>query len=211
MFRRSRLVVLPLVTAAALTIAACGSDYRYVSNATEKTFFRLPADVDVFRVQFQPSDRPARVIPGYGSPWQVVFDDAADPDPGHIDDAAPAEVVGRAMVIPVSFSDAEGLSVAAARSYLAGGVDPVQPPEPLQNEIELISYQDVAPRDGLVGSRVIYNRQIDPGTWTTFDQTSMIDVAARRLYLFEVKCSSACFKQAQGQISDIVDSWQVNP
>ena len=112
-------------------------------------------------------------------------------------------------MLPVSFTDAEDLSVTFARTYLAGGFDPIQPPEPLQNEIELISYQDVAPRDGVVGSRVVYNMQVEPGKWTTYDQTSMIDVAARRVYLLEMKCSSACFKQARTQIAEIADSWQV--
>ena len=45
--------------------------------------------------------------------------------------------------------------------------------------------------------------------WTTYDQSSLIDVAGRKVYFFEVKCESSCFKAQRDQISQIVNSWQV--
>ena len=49
--RRRRAVLLLLAGALGLAVVGCASDYRYVNNSQEKAFFRLPADVEVFRVR----------------------------------------------------------------------------------------------------------------------------------------------------------------
>ena len=55
----------------------------------------------------------------------------------------------------------------------------------------------------------MFNREVHDGVWTTYDQSSLIDVAGRKVYFFEVKCEASCFKAQRDQISQIVDSWQV--
>jgi hypothetical protein len=208
--RRSRRVLLGAVLAVVgVGATACASDYRYVNNSQEKTFFRLPADVEVFRVRTEePTDRPVPMDLSPNDPWVVVFDAAEDPSLDNAALDAPGDIVGRAAIYPVGFSTGEQLSVKAVRTQLAGGQDPVELAEAGESGIEIVSFESIN-ESGLSGSRVVYSIQIDESTWTTLDQTSLLDVAGQKVYFFEVKCESSCFKENRDQISQIVDSWQV--
>ena len=124
--RRRRAVLLLLAGALGLAVVGCASDYRYVNNSQEKAFFRLPADVEVFRVRTEePTDRPVPLDLSPTEPWVVVFDAAEEPSVDHAGLAAPTDPVGRAVILPVGFETGEQLSVKAARSQLAGGEDPL--------------------------------------------------------------------------------------
>jgi hypothetical protein len=205
-----RFSALGLLGAAGLALAACGSDYRYVNNSSEKTFFRVPASMEVFRVRDEaPEDRPTPAQMSAADPWRVVFDAGDDAQVEHVDAVAPKDVVGQAMIIPVSFDASENLSVKQARAFLAGGDDPLDLIDQGDSDIELVSFQSITEDSGLTGSRIVYSKQVGDDVWTTYDQTSLVDIGARKVYLFEVKCESSCFKEQQDQISKIVDSWQV--
>ena len=197
-----------LLTVAAVGLGACGSDYRYVDNAQERTFFRVPSGMEIFRIRSdQPTDRiPPITTPGANEPWNIVFDDDASPTPDHVTDPAPAAIVGQAEIIPIGATTAESLSVKQARAVLAGGDDPL---DATDSGTEIVSYTTLNKPGGLIGSRVVYNREVQDGLWTTFDQSSLIDVAGRKVYFFEVKCEASCFKAQRTRISQIVDSWQV--
>jgi hypothetical protein len=195
---------------AGLVAAGCSSPYRYVNNAPEKTFFRLPNSVRVFRIKRDTSNRPTPTNLGTTSPWQVVFDGSPQPTIDHLSDPAPKALVGQAAVIPVSFDVGEQLSVKQARTELAGGdTDPVDAISQGDPSYELVSFTSLSEKDGLTGSHIVYNRMVANGVWTTFDQTSLIDIGARKVYFFEVRCEASCFKAKRDQISQIVDSWQV--
>jgi hypothetical protein len=208
--RRRRALLVPLVAALVAGAAACSSDYRYVNNSQEKTFFRLPADVEVFRIRSEePTDRPVPLDLSPTDPWVVVFDAADEPSLDHASLAAPPDIVGRAAIYPVGFDTGEQLSVKAVRTQLAGGQDPVEMAESGEAGVEIVAFESIN-EGGLSGSRVVYSLQVEGETWTTFDQTSLLDVAGQKVYFFEVKCESSCFKANRDQISQIVDSWQVN-
>ncbi len=196
--------------AAALLAAGCSSSYRYVNNAEEKTFFRLPSDVRVFRIKRDTSNRPTPTDLGTTSPWQVVFDASPQPTINHLSDPAPNTIVGQAAVIPVGFDVGEQLSVKQARTELAGGeTDPVDAISQGDPNYELVSFASLSEKDGLTGSHIVYNRMVANGVWTTFDQTSLVDIGARKVYFFDVRCEASCFKANRDQISRIVHSWQV--
>jgi hypothetical protein len=207
--RRRRAVLLLLVGALGLAAVGCASDYRYVNNTQEKAFFRLPADVEVFRVRTEePTDRPVPLDLSPTEPWVVVFDAAEEPSVDHAGLAAPTDPVGRAVIFSVGFETGEQLSVKAARSQLAGGEDPLDLANSGEGQVEIVSFEAI--NEGpLVGSRVVYSVQVDETTWATRDQTSLIDIAGQKVYFFEVKCESSCFKANRDQISQIVNSWQV--
>ena len=164
--------------------------------------------MEIFRIRSdQPTDRiPPITTPGANEPWNIVFDDDASPTPDHVTDPAPAAIVGQAEIIPIGATTAESLSVKQARAVLAGGDDPL---DAADSGTEIVSYTTLNKPGGLIGSRVVYNREVQDGLWTTFDQSSLIDVAGRKVYFFEVKCEASCFKAQRTRISQIVDSWQV--
>jgi len=201
-------LLLAVTGAGVFALAACGSDYHYINNAQERTFFRVPSGMEVFRIRSeQPTDRVAPITsPVANEAWNIVFDDDDSPSPDHVTDPSPAAIVGQAEIIPVGASTAEGLSVKQARAALAGGDDPL---DATDSSTEIVSYSTLNQPGGLIGSRVVYNREVEDGVWTTFDQSSLIDVAGRKVYFFEVKCEASCFKAQRNRISQIVDSWQV--
>jgi hypothetical protein len=206
---RRRALLVPLAALLVAGAAACSSDYRYVNNSQEKTFFRLPADVEVFRVRTEePTDRPVPLDLSPTDPWVVVFDAADEPSLEHASLPAPRDIVGRAAIYPVGFDTTERLSVKAIRTQLAGGQDPIELAEAGEPGIEIVAFEAINER-GLSGSRIVYSVQVDEQTWVTLDQTSLLDVAGQKVYFFEVKCESSCFKANRDQISQIVDSWQV--
>jgi hypothetical protein len=211
MVGRRGTVALTALGALAFVATSCGSNYRYVNNAQEKTFFRLPSGMQVFRVRTdQPSDRLAPVTsPTSNEPWHVVFDAAADPSPDHLNDDAPASIVGEATVIPVDLDTSESISVKQARSVLAGGDDPLDTANSGDGSVEIVSFAEINDAPGLTGSRVVYNKKVSADVWTTFDQTSLVDLGTHKVYFFEVKCEATCFKAQHDRISQIVDSWQV--
>ena len=180
-----------------------------MNNSQEKAFFRLPADVEVFRVRTEePTDRPVPLDLSPTEPWVVVFDAAEEPSVDHAGLAAPTDPVGRAVIFAVGFETGEQLSVKAARSQLAGGEDPLDLANSGDGGIEIVSFESIS-EGPLIGSRVVYSVQVDETTWATRDQTSLIDIAGQKVYFFEVKCESSCFKANRDQISQIVNSWQV--
>jgi hypothetical protein len=192
--------------AALLALAACGSnDYRYVNNSEEGTFFRVPADWELFRIREDaPDDRPAPAIES-PEPWHVVFDSATDPAADHANEEDPAFPVGRALVIAVDPTTGDALSPAELRSRLLGA-DPLQD---TSGDIEVIDFETLTTEAGLRGSRVVFNRRLADGSWVTTDNSSMVNAQGTKVYVFEVKADSAAFKDARTKINQIVDSWQV--
>jgi len=197
------------VAAVGLTLAltACGgSDYQYVNNSTDHVFFKVPKEYQLFRIQTaEPEGRPAPADTGAVDPWHVVFDSSPDPSEANADATAPTSVVGQALVVPLSETQGDQLSSKALRSFFLGD-DPL---DMAQNDpnVEIVSYEPIS-FDGYRGSRVVLNyKQGD--VWTTYDQTSFLDPAATKAYLFDVRCESTCFEDHRDAITQIVNSWQV--
>jgi hypothetical protein len=195
------------VLAAALLLAACGgSDYRYVSNSSDKVFFKIPKDYELYRIETaEPEGRPSAAAVQGADPWHVVFDSAPEPSETHADASAPSHVVGQALVIPLSGVQGDQLSSKDLRSFFLGS-DPLDLAE-TDPDVEIVSFEPIA-EDGYRGSRVVLNLK-EGDAWTTYDQTSFLDASASRAYLFDVRCESSCFEDNRDAIRQIVDSWQV--
>ena len=201
-----RTAVVGVALAGALVVGACGSNnYRYINNAQEKTFFRVPSDWELYRVrQDAATDRPSPDTTSAG-PWHVVFDSSKAPNVSHADEDDPAAPVGRALVINVDASTGDQLSPAELRTRLFGA-DPLQD---TTGSIEVIDFKPLSMANGLRGSRVVFNRQLADGNWVTTDNSSLVNAAGTKVYVFEVKANSKAFKDDRTQINQIVDSWQV--
>jgi hypothetical protein len=191
----------------AVALAACGgSDYRYVNNSSDHVFFKVPKDYELFKIQAaEPDGRLAPMDTGTALPWHVVFDSSPEPSETNADATAPTDVVGQALVIPISQTQGDQLSSKDLRSFFLGS-DPLDMAQSDAN-VEIVTYEPIA-FDGYRGSRVVLNyKQGD--VWTTYDQTTFLDPTATKAYLFDVRCESTCFEEHQNAIKQIVDSWQV--
>ncbi len=200
-----------------LALVGCGQGKtRVVSDAAEKTFFQVPRSWTSFTMPTGVADR---LQPLYqedvSTVWDVVFDSAAEPDPGRaalLDDLDVAELdqpVGRAMVYEVTGSFAQRLSLSSARESVIGA-DPLFIGDDLADLWEIVDYEP-AKGDRLEGSRVVFNfRRSVNEPWQTYDVTTLFDQSASRMYVLRVACSAKCFDANKNRIFDVTTSWTVN-
>lgn len=185
-------------------VAGCGTnEFRYVNNASSDAYFKVPDDWEIFRIQAE--EVTDRLAPEQGAgPWHVVFDSAAEPDADHADAERPTDAVGQALIIEIGPEQGDRLSPADLREAFIG-VDPLNVDD---DTIEVID-AELLERDGLRGSRVLFNQQTTDGEWVTIDHSSLINAAGTKVYVFEVKADAAAFKADRDQLAQIVDSFQV--
>jgi hypothetical protein len=216
--RAGRRAVAAGAVAAALALSACGgAKYDYVSNSSEQLFFKVPKSWELYR--FTDADEEGR-LPGlpetFEQLWRVGFDAASEPAPENvalIDQLPPESLdapVGQARVYSVNtLSARDSLSLSGVRE-LAVGVDPLNVPDNLANLIEVVDFTGLDERNGVQGSRVVFNvRGAPEEPWQTVDLTTMYDVGRARMYVFTVACSATCFEQNQTSIFDVTTSWKV--
>lgn len=204
MARSKRASLVAGAVSALVFLAACGgSEYRYVTNTEEGTYFRVPAEWELFRVRAEePIDRIA--APAGEAPWRVVFDSAEQPALEHIDENSPVAPVGQSLVIPIDLQQGDQLSAADLRQALIG-LDPLQGGD----GVEVVDFQQLLTDSGLRGTRVLFNRQLGDGSWVTVDHSSLMNAEGTKVYVFEVRCEATCFKEQRQALAQIVDSWGI--
>lgn len=84
------------------------------------------------------------------------------------------------------------------KAFLAGDPD-----------IEVVTYSEVAKKNGLHGLHVRMNRQIEPYKWTTVDEQVLLDRSERKMYRLLIKCESTCFKRNYSEAKRIASNWTV--
>src|SRR5512132_3763486 len=99
------------------------------------------------------------------------------------------------------------IKLSTARSTVLG-IDPLGVPDDVKDLVEIVSYTPIA-KDGLQGSRVVYNLHNEGDPWQTVDATTLFDQSRNRFYVLRIGCTSECFKNNQQAISDSASSWKV--
>jgi hypothetical protein len=211
--RTRGLVAIALGLAGALVLASCGENkYTYIDNGEENTYIRVPSAWKVFDVNGD-GVRPAALPDSVETIWHVAFDASAKPSVKHttaIDALPPTSVdkpVGQLQIYNVQGSFNQELSLTTARSTVLG-IDPLGVPDDVKDLVEIVSYTPIA-RDGLQGSRVVYNLHNEGDPWQTVDATTLFDQSRNRFYVLRIGCTSSCFKDNQDAISQIATSWKV--
>jgi hypothetical protein len=217
--RALRFVALAVGTALVVGVAltGCGSSkYRYVANKADRVFFRVPSSWGVLPVDT--SQAGSATLPPR---WERGFDASATPSIDHMSTDAPKDVTGWATVQYVSADTADRLSPSAVRAALSGlDDDPLKIAQSDPTKVNLVSVAALSRKGGLKGSRIVYETAAADGTKFTRDQSALIDPTPYpnpkssgselyKLYVFEVRCESACFKTNKDLISQVVTSWQV--
>lgn len=191
----------------ATAVGCADSDYTYVNGASSSTYFKVPKDWQVFRVDTTepPQGRPEAITGDSPVAFHVVFDGAEQADVNHLLELAPAAPVGQVQVIDLDANAKDDLSLTTLRVFANGGTDPF---EEIGEDLEVVRYDDIATADGFRGKRLVLNKRID-GTWVTIDQKALFDAGTTRLYLMQVRCASTCYLDNKPAIEQIVDSWTV--
>jgi hypothetical protein len=197
---------------AAVVLGACAdSGYQYVKSPSEDAFFKVPDSWELYRIESEePTDRVEPIDLGGSEPWQLVFDGSPEASLDHVAQAAPDAPVGQAVVLDLSSSQRDAVSLAALRaSATTDGKDPLELAGQGDPTMEIVAYEDLVTADDMRGSHIVFNRQLEDGTWITVDHTALLNPATTRAYLFTVRCSATCFESNQSEISRIVGSWTV--
>lgn len=217
-----------LVTAAAILLAGCTSGYTYVTNSKTKTFFKIPdqwrlySENEIFASQIQTLS-PQTEAAVRSALWMVAFD--ADPHPSldhlfqlttrcdTVKATSPQKLPvgcypeGFAQVRPLSSNERDALSLATMRNEIFQ-VDQMIAADP--NSVEILLQDDVVLGSGFHGSRYVMNvKRPDTGLFLTVSQTTLVDPATTRLYLFVIGCEAHCYVDRQKTIDQIVQSWTV--
>lgn len=215
--RRIGAAVLALV----LSIGATGcaeSKYRYITNGAEKVAIKVPRSWAVYDLPVGRQDRLSPDAPEEVELlWSKGFDADPNPDPAHLaattdyGTLAVEHPVGVVSIYQVDGSFNQKLSLTTARTVPLG-FDPLYVQDDIKDLVEIISYEPIAERNGLQGSRVLFNmRPSSDADWRTFDMTTYFDQGRFRMYTFTVGCLSPCFKESEQRLRDIAGSWSVRP
>jgi len=198
---------------ALVLLAACGtSNYRYIDNAKESTFFKVPSSWTVFRQQAaQPTDRASSTVATTtAGPWTVVVDAAPKPDVAHADDRYPAFPVVRAEIGTLGQQGHDILSIAELRKFSTDfKLDPIDAANTGDPTVEVVSYKEITTASGVRGVHLVFNWQADGQRWVTIDESAYVDVKTTRVYRLAIRCESKCFKDNRATIDAIASSWQV--
>lgn len=212
--RRSTSLVVALFAVLGL-LGACGQpNYRYVSNRSLGSFYKVPTSWTLQDITSTLSDGRAKELPlDIQTVWQVVF---ASGDPTSLDaDQLPNEVIGTVTVFDVSNYYREQFSLSDLRSKIfLAKVDPIYLPENIDsNDVRAVDYKALTFADGVTGSRVVANMDMDPSSdheaWITQDVVTLFDNRIGRVWVVSMHCDAACYLAHQLQIDSIADSFKV--
>ena len=76
-------------------------------------------------------------------------------------------------------------------------------------DAEILSYEMLEPDGGFHGFHLVVDIAVDGGRTITFDQTSLLDQSASKVYNLIVTCGARCYADNADQIDRVVGSWTV--
>ncbi|MGE0877854.1 MAG: hypothetical protein AB7L13_00150 [Acidimicrobiia bacterium] len=197
------------VLGAALVATACGQPaYKYESNASEKTFFKIPSSFAHETLTIKETEgRPKSLPSSIETLWHVTFsgDKAARSD-------NPDVLAGDAVVYSLDFSARESITLSYLRAQQFGGQDPLNPDTDLEGKLELVGVEQRSTGANGAGTRVIANVKVDenPDVWVTVDSITAIDFLNQKAYVLTMQCESHCYEQNRKTADSIAASWKVN-
>ena len=226
-----RLVAVTVVAASSLSACSIApqSDRRWVSNSHERMFTRIPKSWKTFEINPYKVDR-ERLTPlaRNSSRWSLIIDSAPKATLAasrkHLAAALPAHLVAEMSVRPLPSDWATGdssqlredVSPSLLRQYSlfetvpsAKIVDPVKSFLDGNPSVEVVLNSELAKKNGLRGSHIRYNFEVEPNKWITIDQNILVDRATSKLYRLIMKCESLCFKRDYNEVKRISESWTV--
>ncbi|HEX2090243.1 MAG TPA: hypothetical protein VHI54_10010 [Actinomycetota bacterium] len=201
--------MLALLIGAVASIAACDSPYTYIENTEANTFFKVPKDWrlfdenDIFSSNIS-SLSPQQEAATRRAIWLVAFD--ANPRPSVRNLLQSTRYPnGIARVSSLSDEARDVFSFQALRNLIFP-IDETLGQDP--QAVEILQIQDLVMKEGFRGSRIIFNIRRGEN-FLTVNQTGLVDLDTRSLYLLVVGCEANCYVQNQKTIEEIVKSWTV--
>jgi hypothetical protein len=200
--------VLSLTLVGALSLAACGrSDYEYVSNRSERVYFKIPRNWSVFDAKALLDKEPA-------GGWVRGFAAAGDAKPEQVFSIDSPFPRGYAYVLPLSDAARDTLSFATLRSTNFGTDAQGNAVDPLayvaanpDGGLTIETYEELN-RDHVRGIHIRL-RLDDGGVTEVVDQTVMVDSRTSRTYLLTLGCRLTCWQAHEKEMKEVIASWTV--
>jgi hypothetical protein len=217
-------------------LAACGeSEFRYVSNSSINTYLKVPADwkefkqddligaeIDAARQANQPTSL-IDVLINRQFQWRVAFD--ADPQPSveHTLSLAEEPVV-EVSVRALDPDEHDQVSTAALRNVIVN-YDELRQQSQVDlggrglgiagestNSFRAIDEEELHLEGGVRGIRLRFVLRPDPSSpFYAFDQTTLVDAKAERLYVLLIRSGEAQFLRHNQLFTEIAKSFTVKP
>ena len=201
--------MLALLLVAVASLAACDSPYTYVENSEANTYFKVPKawrlfdENDIFASNIT-SLSPQQEAATRRAIWLVAFDASPRPSIRNLLQSTKYPN-GIARVSALSDEARDAFSFAALRNLIFP-IDETLSQDP--QAVEILQIQDLVMKEGFRGSRIIFNIRRGEN-YLTVNQTGLVDLDTRSLYLLIVGCEAHCYVQNQKTIDEIVKSWTV--
>ena len=217
-----RLTGILAALAAFALVTACGSsDYTYVTNKGEQTYFKIPAtwtelDRGALRQIWaeQAPDSLEQMIIDHDR-WVVAYDAAPQPALTHLAEPVSQPVV-LAIVQDLTAEEGSSLSLDDLRNLF----QPVTPE--LRDEakkyweeqgvpfnVEVLNDAILEPNAHVQGVRVIYNFKHGENPLETRDLTAFVSDDRTKLYLFLLRCTTECYFSRFNEMTAIAESFTV--
>lgn len=208
-----------LVIVASLTVVACGgSDYRYISNAKENLFFKVPKGWKQNKLSETDAQGRAVELPsGFDRIWHYAFNADSKPDPAVLPEDA-AQPLADAQVWALGLPEHDLMSLSKIREIAFGiGADPLlfDPGAPPKWAVVAMNEKSSVRLEfpkGVTGTRMAINvpNKNDKTKFHTVDATTLVDPLQSRVYLLVQTCSAQCFLDNRKVIDAVAESWTVN-
>ncbi|HUP71189.1 MAG TPA: hypothetical protein VM142_15455 [Acidimicrobiales bacterium] len=196
--------------AAALALAACGSsDYRYVKNSSQGTFFRVPNDWKIFDENqvLQNSDDSEEAKASFKeASWSVGFDASPKPSVKNVLSAG-NHPTGLVQVRSLTPTERDTFSQSSLRALLLP-FDPLSAEAAQTGDVEILGTREVD-RDGLHGSEFLLNLRTKEGGMIKWRQIALVDRRVSRAHVLAITCNLDCYQEHEGVIEKVMSSWTV--
>ncbi len=195
--------------ALALSLSACeGSGYSYISNASTKTYFKVPEEWELFeRNEMMSGGSPAislQSLQGASDLWVVAFDAAPSPDLDNVLATSSQHPTGYALVRPLTEKERDTYSLASLRNEVV----PLDQLKKADGRVEAVSEEEIELESGAHGSRLVNKIKVG-GEFFTLDQTGLVDSGVHRVYVLVIGCRAACYEANKAVIDQVAHSWTI--
>ena len=228
--------MLGAVLIVAFLLGACGdSEFRYVSNASINTYLKVPSDwkvythddlvgaeLDAARMANQPTSL-IDVLVNREFQWRMAFDGDPEPSVEHTLSLAEEPVV-EVSVRRLDPDEHDQVSFAALRNVIVNYDDLKQEAASdvagrsvgiagqSTTSFRPIDEEELHLEGGVRGVRLRYVLRPDPSSpFYAFDQTTLVDAKAERLYVLLIRSGEAQFLRHNQLFTEIAKSFTVKP
>ena len=199
-----------LAIAAGLVLASCGgSQYRYVKNTSQGTYFRVPEGWKLFdedQILTNSEDSKEAKASFKELSWSVGFDASPQPSVTNVLSAA-SHPTGVVQVRTLTPAQRDTFSQSSLRSLLLP-FDPLSEEAAQTGDVEVLGSREVD-QDGLHGSEFLLNLKTKEGGMIKWRQIALVDSRVSAAHVLAITCDVECYEANEGEIEKIVASWKV--